>query len=196
MFASLAVFYFDGMRHSAKFRRQKEEQIKALPSLYKSKMDLPKFTVIADTAGHSFSVTSGKKNQLSIIAGETEFPDLYSVRNDTLYINSIPEGGTVEIFCEDIRAIVSKKGKAIHISDLSLEMLSLKLEKSSVSIRNATIDRLELDMKDDARCDANNIKVKVLKGKLYNSYFETHSSKISYSEMEQTGNREHNIKMY
>jgi hypothetical protein len=119
--SGLAVLYIDDKHHYVETRQQREaerqEHILKF-TVYESKVDLPKFTVIADSSGGSFSVTSGNNNELTIVDTVNGVsPEIYDVRNDTLYINrmhKIPDNiVALKIVCADLKSIVARNSKSM-----------------------------------------------------------------------------------
>ncbi|MDR0726330.1 MAG: hypothetical protein LBF59_10050 [Prevotellaceae bacterium] len=195
IFGGLAVLYFDDMRHFLKYGRETRTNV---VKLHESKVDLPQFTVIVDTTGYSFSVTSGENNHFSIVKESTAeiSPEICNVRNDTLFINRIPKNSSVKIVCKDIKAIVAKNSEMLSIKDLTSDMLYLKLEKARSSIKNVKIGAFSFDLSNETHFDASNITVEVLNGKLFNSYLNIYSSKIRRSSIEQLDEKKHNMFMH
>jgi hypothetical protein len=160
-------------------------------------VDLPQFTVIVDTTGYSFSVTSGENNQFVIVDDKaTEISsEICNVRNDTLFINCSPRYG-LTIVCKEVKAIIVKNAEWLYITDLSSEALYLKLEKVHSAINNLKVGTFNFDVSNETRCDANNIEVETLTGKLSNSRFNIYSSKIRRSSIEQLDEKNQNMIIY
>jgi hypothetical protein len=191
IFVGLAVLYFDDMQHYVKFRHQQEKEIMQKYQLHKSTADLPQFSVIVDTTGHSFTITTGKSNQLIVFDKATEIsPEVYKIRNDTLYINKIPKGAKVNLIVENISSIVAKKGANIAIDNASFDALHLKLTSSKLTMSHMKIGVLNLDLEDEAYCYANDINVTTIDAKLYHSHFERKNSKVHRSSESNFGDRE------
>ncbi|MDR2286288.1 MAG: hypothetical protein LBE04_02250 [Prevotellaceae bacterium] len=194
IFSGLAVLYIDDKQHYVEYKRQKEEQRQKhirTSKLYESKVDLPKFTVIADTSGGLFLVTSGKSNELTVVDTVNEIsPGIFDVRNDTLYINRIPKISdsivALYIVCADLKSIVARNSKSIILTNVYSDLFSLKLTKSRLSISDSYIDKFDLDLNDDSYCNIKNVSGKVLNYKCYNSHIEQESSHFRRSFGEQS----------
>jgi hypothetical protein len=200
IFSGLAVLYIDDKNHYVETKQQRYAQRQELIRkyrVYESKVNLPTFTVINDSSGGSFSVTSGKNNELIVVDTVNRVsPGIFDVRNDTLYINSIPKMHTnivaLKIVCADLKSIVARNSKSITVTNVYSNVLSLKLTKSRLSISDSNISTFYLDLEDDSFCSTKNVNGDVLKYKCYNSRFERESTKFRSSTGEQSEMRLNN----
>jgi hypothetical protein len=202
IFGGLAVLYIDDKQHYVEYRRQKEEQRQThiqTFKLYESKVDLPKFTVIADISGGSFFVTSGENSRLSVVDTVNGMsPGIFDVRNDTLYIiKKVPQISSdvvgLSIVCADLRSIVALNSESITVTNIHSDLFRLKLTKSRLSIGDSDISNFYLDLNDDSYCSVRNVKGDALDYKCHNSKFEFESLKFRSSNGEQSGDINFNM---
>jgi hypothetical protein len=201
IFSGLTVLYIDDKNHYVETRQQREaerqERIRKF-TIYESKVDLPKFTVIADSSGGAFSVTSGERNEFTVVDTVNEIsPGIFDVRNDTLYINRIPvisENITsVNVVCANLKSIVAHNSKSITVTNVYSDKLSLKLTKSRLLISDSDIGAFYIDLNDESYYSAKNIKGDILEYKCHNSHFEAEALKFRSSKGEQSGDINYNM---
>jgi hypothetical protein len=198
IFSGLIVLYIDDKLHYVKRMENPERYfIKSdnkKVEIFDSKVDLPRFTVIVDTINCSFSVTSGKNNELTVIDTIAKIsPGIYDIRNDTLYISKMSQKVfSIKIVCADLKTIVARNNKSLTVYDFRSDALNMKLTKSRLAINNSKIGVFNLDL-DNANCNARDMEINVLNGKFDNSHLDIHSSKIRRSIIEQVGDKKYDI---
>nr|WP_315200857.1 hypothetical protein [uncultured Flavobacterium sp.] len=141
IFLSFLIFLFGGITLlylGAKYNKDYNDK----DNFVFQEKTLPPFSVLVAEAGANISLKSGKVNKIKQGYRKDAVSkfDPYVVRNDTLFISSAQKKQAKEneyfmdseVFCVNIKSIVSKEKSYINISKFQTDTLNIFMKKSKL----------------------------------------------------------------